>query len=199
MTSVYCNTVSVSCSLHVSLPPYFRLRISLLPCLTIQVSRCPCVSLSPNLVSVFSVSVSRCLPVSLCPYLAVSVSRYPGCPSPCGTADGRRSEGAPHPAGDHRRRARRRAPPEGRRRRTPGRKTAGAPEGPGTNDGATLSRRRGMPPDLTKCFYLRITRSLDFGVAGPDLTYDGFQIVCKCPFRALLVTLATDSKQTWAN
>ena len=31
------------------------------------------------------------------------------------------------------------------------------------------------------------------------LTYYGFQTVCKCPFRALLVTSATDSNQTWAN
>ena len=30
-------------------------------------------------------------------------------------------------------------------------------------------------------------------------TYYGFQTVCKCPFRALLVTLATDSYQTWTN
>ena len=30
-------------------------------------------------------------------------------------------------------------------------------------------------------------------------TYYGFQTVCKCPFRALLVTSATDSNQTWAN
>ena len=31
------------------------------------------------------------------------------------------------------------------------------------------------------------------------LFYYGFQTVCKCPFRALLVTSATDSNQTWAN
>ena len=31
------------------------------------------------------------------------------------------------------------------------------------------------------------------------LTYYGFQTVCKCPFWALLVTLVTDSNQTWAN
>ena len=30
-------------------------------------------------------------------------------------------------------------------------------------------------------------------------TYYGFQTVCKCPFGALLVTLVTDSNQTWAN
>ena len=29
--------------------------------------------------------------------------------------------------------------------------------------------------------------------------YYGFQTVCKCPFRALLVTRATDSNQTLAN
>ena len=29
--------------------------------------------------------------------------------------------------------------------------------------------------------------------------YYGFQTVCKCPFGALLVTLVTDSNQTWAN
>ena len=29
--------------------------------------------------------------------------------------------------------------------------------------------------------------------------YYGFQTVCKCPFWALLVTLVTDSNQTWAN
>ena len=29
--------------------------------------------------------------------------------------------------------------------------------------------------------------------------YYGFQTVCKCPFRALLVTSATDSNQTWTN
>ena len=29
--------------------------------------------------------------------------------------------------------------------------------------------------------------------------YYGFQTVCKCPFRALLVILATDSNQSWAN
>ena len=28
-------------------------------------------------------------------------------------------------------------------------------------------------------------------------TYYGFQTVCKCPFRALLVTSETDSNQTW--
>ena len=32
-----------------------------------------------------------------------------------------------------------------------------------------------------------------------NITYYGFQTVCKCPFRALLVTSATDSNQTWAN
>ena len=32
----------------------------------------------------------------------------------------------------------------------------------------------------------------------PNIYY-GFQTVCKCPFRALLVTSATDSSQTWAN
>ena len=31
------------------------------------------------------------------------------------------------------------------------------------------------------------------------LIYYGFQTVCKCPFRTLLVTMATDSNQTWAN
>ena len=31
------------------------------------------------------------------------------------------------------------------------------------------------------------------------LVYYGFQTVCKCPFRALLVTSATDSNQTWTN
>ena len=30
-------------------------------------------------------------------------------------------------------------------------------------------------------------------------SYYGFQTICKCPFRALLVTSATDSNQTWAN
>ena len=30
-------------------------------------------------------------------------------------------------------------------------------------------------------------------------SYYGFQTVCKCPFWALLVTLVTDSNQTWAN
>ena len=29
--------------------------------------------------------------------------------------------------------------------------------------------------------------------------YYGFQTVCKCPFWTLLVTLVTDSNQTWAN
>ena len=29
--------------------------------------------------------------------------------------------------------------------------------------------------------------------------YYGFQTVCKCPFWSLLVTLVTDSNQTWAN
>ena len=32
-----------------------------------------------------------------------------------------------------------------------------------------------------------------------EMTYYGFQTVCKCPFRAVLVTSATDSNQTWAN
>ena len=32
-----------------------------------------------------------------------------------------------------------------------------------------------------------------------EMTYYGFQTVCKCPFWALLVTLVTDANQTWAN
>ena len=40
---------------------------------------------------------------------------------------------------------------------------------------------------------------VDFnGLPVPE-TYYGFQTVCKCPFRALLVIWATDSNQTWAN
>ena len=31
------------------------------------------------------------------------------------------------------------------------------------------------------------------------VAYYGFQTACKCPFWALLVTLVTDSNQTWAN
>ena len=44
---------------------------------------------------------------------------------------------------------------------------------------------------------LRVT-SLDRS-SSMSFTYYGFQTVCKCPFRALLVTRATDSNQTWAN
>ena len=36
-------------------------------------------------------------------------------------------------------------------------------------------------------------------VVTASFTYYGFQTVCKCPFWALLVTLVTDSNQTWAN
>ena len=45
--------------------------------------------------------------------------------------------------------------------------------------------------DLPVEILMEIASSLDY--------YYGFQTVCKCPFRALIVISATDSNQTWAN
>ena len=67
-----------------------------------------------------------------------------------------------------------------------------------------------MPPPFSACVitmllsWLSVERgstcaACRYLLCRPGLYYYGFQTVCKCPFRALLVTSATDSNRTWAN